>query len=281
MSGSINTNLAALAALRSLQSTSSALTATEKRISTGYVVADALDNGAVFAIAQGIRTNQAGLGSVNTQLNVALGVVSVANQALTKVSDLLTDLRATLTSLSNQLNDSATQANYYAHYTEDISEITNNLNGASYGGVNLLGTSQNYGVIQDYIGNQLSLTAQFTNLTGAFSVIFQGGGAVTIQTGITGAQVAGSILYYSFGSVVASIGNSLNVIGNLSAHINNQITFNNGISDGLSQGLSALVDADLSQESASLQSLQIKQQLATQSLSIANQGPQVLLSLFR
>ena len=51
--------------------------------------------------------------------------------------------------------------------------------------------------------------------------------------------------------------------------------------DALESGLGALIDADLAKESARLQSLQIKQQLGTQALSIANQAPQTLLSLFR
>jgi flagellin len=41
------------------------------------------------------------------------------------------------------------------------------------------------------------------------------------------------------------------------------------------------VDSDLAQESAQLQSLQIRQQLGTQSLSIANQAPAALLNLFK
>jgi flagellin len=63
--------------------------------------------------------------------------------------------------------------------------------------------------------------------------------------------------------------------------IDNQVTFNTSISDATTQGLGALVDADLAKESARLQSLQIKQQLGTQSLGIANQSPQSLLGLFR
>jgi flagellin len=47
------------------------------------------------------------------------------------------------------------------------------------------------------------------------------------------------------------------------------------------EGLGALVDADLAEESARLTALQTRQQLATQSLSIANQQSQSLLSLFR
>ena len=60
-----------------------------------------------------------------------------------------------------------------------------------------------------------------------------------------------------------------------------RFTFNTDKINSLNSGLGALVDADLSQESALLQSLQIKQQLGTQALSIANQAPQSLLSLFK
>ena len=58
-------------------------------------------------------------------------------------------------------------------------------------------------------------------------------------------------------------------------------TFANKLSDTIETGIGNLVDADLAKESAKLQSLQVKQQLGVQALSIANQAPQVLLSLFR
>ena len=45
--------------------------------------------------------------------------------------------------------------------------------------------------------------------------------------------------------------------------------------------LGSLIDADMEEVSARLQALQVQQQLGTQSLSIANQAPQALLSLFR
>jgi flagellin len=57
--------------------------------------------------------------------------------------------------------------------------------------------------------------------------------------------------------------------------------FTSGLSSSLTAGLGALTDADMAAESAKLQSLQTKQSLAIQALSIANQGPQALMSLFR
>ena len=53
------------------------------------------------------------------------------------------------------------------------------------------------------------------------------------------------------------------------------------LSDSLTNGIGNLVDADLAQESARLQSLQTKQQLGIQALSIANQAPSAVLALFR
>ncbi|GAK34341.1 flagellin A [Iodidimonas nitroreducens] len=52
------------------------------------------------------------------------------------------------------------------------------------------------------------------------------------------------------------------------------------LSDELQVGIGNLVDADLARESASLQALQVKQQLGLQALSIANRSPQSILSLF-
>ena len=51
--------------------------------------------------------------------------------------------------------------------------------------------------------------------------------------------------------------------------------------DSLEVGIGNLVDADMAKESARLQALQVQQQLGAQALSIANQSPQIILSLFK
>ena len=84
-----------------------------------------------------------------------------------------------------------------------------------------------------------------------------------------------------FDTAQTGLNNKLNQAGADSNYLDSQITFNGKKIDSLNAGLGALVDADLSQESALLQAQQIKQQLGTQALSIANQAPQALLSLFK
>ncbi len=70
-------------------------------------------------------------------------------------------------------------------------------------------------------------------------------------------------------------------LGNSTTQITGMQTFTSDLSDSLTSGVGALTDADLSAESAKLTSLQTKQQLAIQSLSIANSQSQSILSLFR
>src|SRR5277367_1791120 len=160
MSTSVNTNIAALVALRTLSTTTTALNATEKRVSTGYKVADGFDNGAIFAIAQTVRNSIAGITAVNSQLGGAQGLISVSNASLTQVSDLLTQLRDIATRLADQSISSDTRAQLATQYVNLVATINNNLITATYQGTNLVGTSGSIGVIQDVLANQLTLQGQ-------------------------------------------------------------------------------------------------------------------------
>jgi flagellin len=78
-----------------------------------------------------------------------------------------------------------------------------------------------------------------------------------------------------------AVNSALAQLGSGSKKLSIQATFVQNLSDTLQTGIGNLVDADMATESAMLQSLQVKQQLGVQALSIANQSPQIALSLFR
>ena len=69
--------------------------------------------------------------------------------------------------------------------------------------------------------------------------------------------------------------------GSAEKRIDIQADFVSRLTDSLKAGIGTLVDADMEEASARLQALQVQQQLGVQALSIANQSPQTLLSLFR
>ena len=82
-------------------------------------------------------------------------------------------------------------------------------------------------------------------------------------------------------TAINTVKTALGKLGTASNQIQTQTNFVKSLTDSLVTGVGNLVDADLAAESANLQALQTKQQLGIQALSIANQGPSAILSLFR
>ena len=80
---------------------------------------------------------------------------------------------------------------------------------------------------------------------------------------------------------IANVSSALGSLGASANAITNHLTFVSKLQDSLATGIGNLVDADVAKESANLQALQVKQQLGAQALSIANQSPQIILSLFK
>jgi len=82
-------------------------------------------------------------------------------------------------------------------------------------------------------------------------------------------------------AAINKVKTALSQLGTAANQIATQTNFVKSLTDSLTGGVGQLVDADLAAESANLQSLQTKQQLGIQALSIANQGPGAVLALFR
>ncbi len=100
---SVNTNMGAMVALQSLNRTNDELAATQKRISTGFRVADARDDGAAFAVAERVRSEISATRSANEQLGGTRGLIEVASKTLQNVSSTLTTLRDTIVKLAGDL----------------------------------------------------------------------------------------------------------------------------------------------------------------------------------
>lgn len=121
--------------------------------------------------------------------------------------------------------------------------------------------------------NDLGVSAQFKNAgSGGLGAL----SAIDVSTG-AGATAA-------LGNIEALINSSIDAaasFGSVQGRIETQASFISSLSDSLKSGIGSLVDADMEEASARLQALQVQQQLGVQSLSIANQAPQSILSLFR
>lgn len=279
---SVNTNIGAAVALESLNATTSQLQATQKQIATGYRVADATDDGAAYAVAQRVRSDVGALTTANQQLGAATGLVATTLTGLNQVSNTVNDARKVLVTLSDGNTQGTTRTQYIAQYNSDIANIKSFLQDATYNGKtligNLAGSTGTFGRI-----------AVVRNETGAsYGIATFSGSALLGSITFTATQLGGAATVAGLISSTGTFMNQLNAVGNqlasygsASTYITKQVSYNSDKVDALNTGLGSLVDANLAQESALLQSLQIKQQLGTQALSIANQAPQSLLSLFK
>ena len=97
---------------------------------------------------------------------------------------------------------------------------------------------------------------------------------------MTNAAKAQSAITSKFAALESVVNTALGSLGKEVRALNLQTTFLEEIRDATDEGLGNIVDADLARESARLTSLQVQQQLGTQSLGIANQRPQSVLRLF-
>ena len=331
---SVQTNVGAMVALQSLNRTTEEMSATQKRISTGFRVSDAKDDGAAYAVAQRVRSDVAGLGSANEQLGSTKGLLETTLSALGEASTSLTKIRETLTKLSSDTLSTTDRATYTKDFENLVNQTNRALGDASYNGRSLLGTQDanksnastavDTGVVRNERGNTLNVTGvDASTLTfdtrvatagrdvaGTFeeptAFTFNAGTAMTseqarVMLGNGDATATGplqdTIAAYgddanfgggaaasnikTFATVETALNNALSKFGADSRDIDGALSTNRKKMDAMESGLGSMVDADLAKESARLQALQIRQQLGTQSLSIANQAPQALLSLFR
>ncbi len=411
MSFSINTNVGALAALQSLDSTQQSLNSTQNVIASGLLVGSASDNPAVYSISQTMQANISGLTAVQDNLSFGNSVLGVAAAAGSQISSQLATLQNTVTQAQQTGISSGTMNK---QITNILKNIDNFANIATFNGVNLLSTSSATGVsttqmvIQDTInaGGQLSVNSQLgantsmtqalnlTNLTAAsgglqfsfnssyapaagdylqlsngtnnwvfefqttgaapsaapasyvvgangtsgtnsltnvimgtstspmaavgalISSLQQNGfaaslsnsgnltiagnsvtgtgsawekaataytaGATTNEAGVTQTALsAGAAAITLVQNAVSSMNTIAATIGATQQEVTGMMNFSSSLSTSLTTGSGALIDANMASESAQLNSLQTKQQLAIRTLSIANAQPQVLLNLFQ
>lgn len=276
MTLSINTNSAALVALQGLNAVTRQLNEVTKQVNTGYKVNDALDDGAAFAVAQGLRGDIKTIDAVTSQLQNSLGLVQVANTAGTQVSNSLSDLKAVITTLANSSLSTVQRTQYQSQYDSIKAQIDNYIKNATFNGQNLLSTTTAVTVISTSSGGTLTITAfDLTGATGSTAI------STILGSAPVDAAAAQALLTQGFITAQTNIGVAISTYGSANKSIGSQISYLQAVSDATTTGLGAIVDADLSKQSAKLQSLQISQQLATQTLSIANQQPSILLSLFK
>ena len=275
MTTSVHTNTSALIALQNLNKTNDQLADVQGRVNTGLKVQGAKDNASVWAIAQGQRADVGALGAVKMSLDRATSITDVALAAGETVSDLLNQLKEKVVAAKDASLDTAARNALNADYKAIVKSIRDAISNAEFDGANILdGSVASIRFIANADADSfITLQAKNLSLGGA---ILEVAATSSINT-LTNATAALTALQDSITQVNAALGE----IGSQAKQIEQHNTFVSKLMDSLETGIGNLVDADLARVSARRQALQVQQQLGAQALSIANQAPQIILSLFR
>jgi len=278
---SINTNASAQVALQNMNAISDRLTATQNRVSTGLKVQGAKDNAAVWAVAQNQRADTKAFEAVTNSLNRATSIADVSLAAGQSISDLVTELKQKATAAADPGGSVESRTAYNNEFQALLLSIQGFVDNATFDGKNILNGFDDDGVTPIATPLQFLANAdatQFINMDRQnLSLTALGLDPAPSLLTVAGAQAALTAVSTALGTVNARMA----ALGAQATRIENHTNFVSKLVDALEVGVGNLVDADLAKESAKLQALQVQQQLSVQALSIANQAPQVILSLFR
>ena len=272
---SVNTNQGAMVALQTLNRTNSQMDKTQNAIATGLKVASAKDNGALFAIANKMRSDVTAYDRVRESTDRAASILDTGIAAGESIMELLNEMKGKALAASQAGLSASAQSALAADFAQLRDQITSIGANASFDGANMIGATPNNAVaLGDAAGgNTITVTGVSLALNST---------TITV-TGASALDTAGNAIT-ALGQVNASItnlGTQLATWGAGAKRLEVHKTFIGKLQDALSNGIGAIVDADLAKESAKLQALQVKQQLGVQALSIANSSSQTALSLFR
>lgn len=274
MAMSVNTNVSAMVALQNLNATSRMLDEVQSRVNTGLKVVGAKDNAAVYAIAQNMRADTAALNAVTQSVNRAISIVDVSLAAGETISDLLVQMKEKVIAANDPSIDTTSRNALNEDFQALLAQIASVARNAEFDGANLIdGTITSIAILADAdASNSITLNAEDMSISGSIITLPSSSSLATM----TAASAALTQLNQSLVNVNAALAR----IGSTAKKLETHLVFVDKLQDALKAGIGNLVDADLAEEGARLQALQVKQQLGVQALSIANSQPQIILSLF-
>jgi flagellin len=271
MTISVQTNAPGMAALQNLTATNPAPEEAQTNAPATPAAADA--NGSSYTLALSQRLNVSSLQAVTESLNRANAIADVTSAAGQTISDLLGQMREKAVDAMDASLGTAARGALNQDFTAILQQVAKSVQGASFNGVNLIDGSQQTGL--SFIA---SIDAS-SSLTLSVRTMSLGGPILTLPSGAQlGSASSAASVVSMLDTSIANVDASLGVLSVQQKQIEGHLSLVSRL-EGAVQG--GVADTDVSTEGARLQALQVQQLLGGQTLSIANQAPQQILSLFK
>lgn len=271
---SLLTNNSAMNALKTMRSVNSQMQENQDRISTGLKVSSGKDNAAYFSISKTMGGDSGMFKSIDEGLTLTQNSVKTARVGAENVEDLT---RQFSERVAFAQSDAVDRAEVQKELDELAARVQTTIDQSTFNG-------------NDLVSGPASTQTVVTGISraggsfGTTSITFSSVNLQAIQSTLANINVntTGS-LSAALDTVEGALNDAIDAatsLGVAEKSIETQKDFLKNLTDTLDSGIGSMVDADMEEEAARSQSLQVQQQLATQSLSMANQQPQSLLSLF-
>lgn len=304
---SIYTNSSAMIALRALTDISNNLNVTNNRVSTGLRVSSAQDSAAYWAIAAGITADNGALATVKDALAIGKATVDATYDSLDAVRENLVTMRNLMYSARQA---GADRASIQTQIDGLLSDMQGKAGSATINGQNYLsvdtsatGYSATRSIVASFSRTAGVIATSTIDLNLANVILIDANGTPTgiLDKSRTSAGTTSNILDIDISALtdvaadittldesvaivdaaLTDVTNAQQIVGTTQARAATQLTFVSSLIDANKLVVGALVDANMEEESTKLRALQTQQQLAIQSLSIANNATQNVLELFR
>lgn len=312
---SLLTNNASMVALQTLTQTSKDMQMTQAHISTGMRVASASDNAAYWSIATNMKSDNSALSTVQDALNLGSSTIDVATAAMDSSKDLLTQIKTKLVAAAQPGVDRKAIQSDITQLQKQLKSVSDSASFSGQNWVSVDSTAAGYAADKNIVASyskdatgslsvgtitvDTSKTKLFDGLAAAGSrgIVDDSRDAATGKISATGTSSLATLNVSALtdsvadqatltgyikmaDAAVSDIVSAEAGLGSSKARVTTQQTFISKLTDAVTSGIGALVDADMNKESTKLQALQVQQQLGVQSLSIANQNTQLILKLF-
>ncbi|MCK6454302.1 MAG: flagellin [Alphaproteobacteria bacterium] len=275
MAAQVNLSAATRTNLLALQNTTKLIGRTQERLSTGLKVNSALDDASAFFQSRSLVNRAGDLSGIKDSVDQGVQTLKTALNGIEQATKIVEQIKGLAESARTALT--ATERSALANQAERLATQLNNLiNDSSYNGVNLIKSTPDNLQVNFNEDSTIELTITGINLSA--SNLGADISTATNNWGTIG-DVGADIDDYS--SALGQLRTAASTLGSQNTLLQTRLDFTKTLIDTLKEGSDKLVSADMNEEGANLLALQTRQQLGVNSLSLAAQSEQAILSLFQ
>jgi flagellin len=266
MSLRITQNIEALTASRHLQATTTKLSKSMEKLSSGYRINSAADDAAGLGISEAMRSQVRGLAQAQRNIQDGVSMVQTAEGNLDEVHSMLQRVRELAVQYKNGSLDSNARASIQGEVNQLASEIARIGQQASFNGIDLL---KNNGTISFQVGanDGQEIAVSTIDL------------AATVGTSYSALNASNASDISEIDVAISAISSARASFGSVQNRLEHTLSVTAAYQENLTSAESRIRDVDMAEEMVNLTKTQILQQAGTAMLAQANQAPQSVLKL--